>query len=233
LLAGVDLQLDIADPSHVLDALEQAVSGERLPLARVDEAFRRVRSLKEAMFGKNSAAPDVDSLSVVLEESERLAQGVARQSIRIVSSKQSLVPLSNLQRLFVAVLRPHQSHLDPDELPLGDFLRQNFSQCEYHELGPQATEDVYRLATEQALAAEQVVIAMVVKPAAWHRFGLLAEQDHFVRSLTSQRDCILASLGSPVALEDYRDASQCVCVYSDVFASQAAFADFLRDTRPS
>ena len=124
-------------------------------------------------------------------------------------------------------LRPHQSHLDPAELPLGQFLRERFPQCEYCELGAEATAADYASALRSILAAEQAVIAMVVKPAAWHHFGLLKEQERFMDDVTRQRKCVVASLGSPIALEDYPDATERLCAYSDVFVSQAALVDYL------
>jgi hypothetical protein len=48
-----------------------------------------------------------------------------------------------------------------------------------------------------------------------------------VREVTAKRDSVLVSLGSPVALENYADASERICAYCDVFVSQAALAKFL------
>ena len=165
----------------------------------------------------------------MLEQSEKLAKSVARQSIRSLASRKQVLPLSENREVLAVMLRPHQSHLDPNELPFGGFLRDLLANCEYQELGPQATEDDYSQTIKRGLAAEQVVILMVVKPAAWYRFGLLPEQDSFVRELTGRRDCVLVSLGSPVALENYADASELICAYSDVFVSQAALCEYLCD----
>jgi beta-glucosidase-like glycosyl hydrolase len=227
LLAGVDLQLDVMDPGVVLAAQEKAVADGRLPMARVDEACARVLALKQNIFGRNETVLSDKALTQTLDQSEKLAKAVARQSIHALDQKKQLTPLATDRSLFVAMLRPHQSHLDPAELPLRGFLAERFSKCEYQELGPQATAEDYSQALKKALETEQVVIAMVVKPAAWYRFGLLAEQDQYVRALTAQRDCLLVSLGSPVALENYTDAAERVCAYSDVFVSQAALAEFL------
>ncbi len=227
LLAGVDMQLDVSDPGVVLAALEKAVEDGRLPMSRVDEACGRVVALKQHAFDRHVTVISGSVLAQVLDQSEKLAKSVARQSIRALDQQKQLVPLAADRSLFVAMLRPHQSHLDPAELPLRGFLSERFPNCEYRELGPRATADDYAQALAKALAAEQVIVAMVVKPAAWFRFGLLAEQDQYVRELTAQRDCLLVSLGSPVALESYPDAAARVCVYSDVFVSQAALAEFL------
>lgn len=226
LLAGVDLQLDVADVGRVLDALEEAIDNGRLPQSRVDEAFGRLAALKEKVFG-DSAGVIVPELDRVMTQSEDMARRVARQSIRIVASQKNVTPLAHEKNLSVVMLRPNQSHLDPVTLPLGKFLAEQHPNCTYSELGPNSTTDDYAESVTRALSAQQVVIAMVVKPAAWYRFGLLPEQDKFVRDVTSQRDCALVSLGSPVALEDYHDATERLCAYSDVFVSQAALAEYL------
>jgi beta-glucosidase-like glycosyl hydrolase len=226
LLAGVDLQLDVADVGRVLDVLEAAIDDGRLPISRVDEAFERVTGLKNRIFG-GSKNVTTSELTQVMAQAEELAKRVARKSIRVFARQKQVTPLSREKDLAVFMLRPNQSHLDPETLPLREFLHERHPQCHYQELGPNATADDYAQAVKQALAAEQVVIAMVVKPAAWYRFGLLPEQDAFARDLTSKRECVLVSLGSPVALEDFHDAAERLCAYSDVFVSQAALADSL------
>jgi beta-N-acetylhexosaminidase len=225
LLAGVDILLDIKDPGLVLKELELRVAEGQIPLARVDEAVARVCHLKEIAFG-NGLQPAIPDIANIIDESELLAKSVAQQSVRTIDFH-SKPALSTDREVLTVLLRPHQSHLDPPEQPLGQFMRQRFSQCIYKELKPDSTKEDYADVLKQALGAAQVIVAMIVKPAAWHRFGLLPEQDQFVRELISQRDCTLASLGSPVPLEDYPAAAHRVCAYSDVFVSQEALAEYL------
>ena len=70
---------------------------------------------------------------------------------------------------------------------------------------------------------------MIVRPAAWHVFGLRPEQCELVRQLTRKRAVVLASLGVPYVLDEYSDAVVRICTYSDVPASQEALAEFLVD----
>lgn len=228
LLAGVDILLDIKDPGLVLDQMERRVNDGQIPQARVDEALARVQHLKRTVFA-NTPELSTPQLSEVIQQSEVLAKRVALHSIQVFDSTSKPV-LNTDKEILVVMLRPHQTHLDPSELPFGQFMRLRFSQCKYLELKPDSTPDDYNTTMSEALDSEQVVVAMIVKPAAWHRFGLLPEQDHFVRELISRRDFTLASLGSPVPLEDYPDATYRVCAFSDVFVSQEALADFLSTT---
>ena len=98
----------------------------------------------------------------------------------------------------------------------------------YVQLGPNADAAAYEAARELAASAKQLLVAMIVRPAAWHAFGLRPEQSEFVRQLTRERDdVVLASLGVPYALEDYPEAAVRICTYSDVPVSQQALAEFL------
>jgi hypothetical protein len=183
-------------------------------------------ALKNIVFGDAQNTPP-SNLPTIMKQAEELAKRVARESIRVVASQKQLTPLSCEKNLSVFMLRPNQSHLDPETLPLREFLHEHHPQCRYRELGPNATADNYAQAIDDALSAVQVVIGMVVKPAAWYRFGLLPEQDQFVRDVTSKRECVLVSLGSPVALDNYDNATERLCAFSDVFVTQAALADCL------
>ena len=72
-----------------------------------------------------------------------------------------------------------------------------------------------------------MVVAIIVRPAAWHAFCLRPEQSELVRQLIRERDVVLVSLGVPYVFEDYPEASTQICTYSDVPVSQEALAEFL------
>ena len=80
---------------------------------------------------------------------------------------------------------------------------------------------------QEAANAEQVLIAMIVKPAAWHRFGLDEKHAEMLRKLIQHKCCVLASLGTPEALKPFAITSTQLCTYSDVPVSQLALADSL------
>jgi hypothetical protein len=124
-------------------------------------------------------------------------------------------------------LKPFDRPGDPPEQPLAAALRERFCDVRYVQLGPQADEAAYDEAHRLAADAQQVLIAIIVRPAAWHVYGLRPEQSEFVRQLTGKRPVVLASLGVPYILQDYPDAALRVCAYSDVPVSQCALAELL------
>ena len=224
LLAGVDLLLDVDDPLETLSALEAAVAEGQIPVARVEQAYQRVANLRQQLLAHEQPPT---SIPLIRQQADALSRYVARGAIQQVACRQPLLPFSPSKSTAAFLLRPHQSHLDPPEQPLGAALREKFTDCHYCELGPQSTPDDYAAALTRARDAEQVVIAQVVKPAAWHRFGLLPEQDAWLQQLTESRGCVLASLGTPEALEQYPAAGVRICAYSDVPGSQHALAEWL------
>jgi beta-N-acetylhexosaminidase len=222
--AGVDWLLDVADPEKVLRALERAVKAGDVDAARVDEAYERVRQLKLRLFPQGRA----DSLgdAMVNEQARQLAFDVACRAIEVTPDG-PLPPLDPQQPLTLIVARPFTTPFDPPEQPLAVELRKVWPQLEYFELTPTTQQIVRTTAHAAAEASSQLVLAMVVKPAAWHRFGLLDWQEQLFKGLAQRPKVRLVSLGVSTALERFPQAAYRVCSYSDVPVSQAAVAKLL------
>lgn len=234
--AGIDILLDIPDPEAAVDGLVQAVDAGRLAVARLDEACDRVWALKQQMihrFGPtifrdptHSFPPD----AVGNAENQALADDVARRAV-LVRDAAGLLPLdparASDEGLLAVLLKPHRTRLDPPEEPLGEALRAVYPGAWYQEVGPEAGEAVFRDVMERAAHVRHVVVAMIVKPAAWQPFGLLPAQQQFVEAMASSRPVVLASLGSPYALDAFSQGGPQLCTYSDVAASQRALVAVL------
>lgn len=218
--AGVDLLLDIKEPAPVLDYLEQCVSDGTLTTARVNEAFDRIWKLKQKAFLEHALPKSPLSASETARE-------IAHAAVEVHDFHGNVLPIDTAKPLLAVLVKPFTTAIDPPEQPLAAALRERLSNVTYIELGPAANDADLADARAAALAAPQLVIAMIVRPAAWHAFGLLAQQADFVRSLLAERPAIVASLGVPQALEDYPAAAARICTYSDVAVSQAALADVL------
>jgi beta-N-acetylhexosaminidase len=228
LTAGVDLLLDLKEPVAIVDFLCQCVECGRLTAARVNEAFDRVWKLKENAFTK---LPDIRSPHVDLSpNSAALAKRIARDAIELQDDHQTLL-LDPNKSLCAILLKPFETPIDPPEQPLAAALREQFREVIYVQLGPKSDAAAYKAAEDLAFGAQQIVVAMIVRPAAWHAFGLRPEQKQFVEQLLTKRaDIVLASLGVPYALQDYPKVAVRICTYSDVPVSQQALAAFLLNT---
>jgi beta-N-acetylhexosaminidase len=228
LTAGVDLLLDINDPGRIVDFLCECVDRGKLTQQRVEDAFARVWQLKQKAFSdfqKASLAPS----SPTSPDASALAKQVARGAVEIVGSgnQADLLPFDSDAPLVAVLLKPFQTPIEPLTQPLAAALREQFRQVKYLQLGPQADVADYEAAAYVVRDAPQLLVAIIVRPAAWYAFGLLPEQKEFVQWVIGERAVVLASLGVPYALRDFPDAAVRICTYSDVPASQQALVDFV------
>jgi beta-N-acetylhexosaminidase len=230
--AGVDLLLDIKEPVAVVDFLLRSVASGRLTEERIDQALGRVWRLKAKAFGTDPPAlspPRGDWVEGASDEqlAAVFAFAAAKSAIDVSGQSQGRIPFDPTRELVAVLLKPFATAVDPAEQPLAAALRERFDEVSYFELGPTANDTQFAAARAAALTAPQLLIAMVVRPAAWHAFGLLAHQVEFVRSLVAARPTVVASLGVPQALDDYPAAAVRICTYSDVPVSQQALAERL------
>ncbi len=235
--AGVDLLLDVKDPVAVVEHLVSCVADGSLTEERVAEAYARVCKLNSKAFDHAPVKlPRPRGLPPEMtdEQFAKLwANSAARAAVEITGDASGLLPLDSEQPLVAILLKPFETAIDPPEQPLAAALRERFRDLRYFELGPRADAAAFDAARTAALAAPQLLVAMIVRPAAWHAFGLPAPQAEFVRRLTTERPTIVASLGVPQALDDYPAAAVRICTYSDVAVSQQALADALSSGYPA
>jgi beta-glucosidase-like glycosyl hydrolase len=223
--AGVDLLLDINEPERVVEFLSDCTDRGTLDERRVDEAFTRVWALKQRTLSRR--IDDLPPGDRKLDEAATLAQQIARGAIKLRGGSCPALPFNPAQPLVAIFMKPFETPIDPPEQPLAAALRNQFRDVTYRQLGPNADAAAIDAAYQLARSADQLLVAMIVRPAAWHSFGLRPEQSAFVRQITSERDVVLASLGVPYALDDYPSAAVRICTYSDAPVSQQALAEFV------
>jgi beta-glucosidase-like glycosyl hydrolase len=227
LKAGVDVLLDFEDPVAVLGYLVQSVANSALDERRVDQALERVLTLKKRVFARPPAPLSV-AMSSNKESFDARAKDAARAAIALLHSNRPTLPLDVAEPTVVVLLKPFETAIEPPEQPLGAALRSVFRHVKYLQLGPRADETEYETAFDISREAHQLVVAMIVRPAAWHAYGLRPEQTKFVHQIIGEReDVVLVSLGAPYAVDDYPRAAVRVCTYSDVPVSQQALVEFL------
>jgi len=231
MLAGVDILLDVAQPRSTLESLQQAVADGLLPELCVAQAFDRLWQLKRRALTDQATPTNIPLVVSDQDEQEtgKLAADIARRAIVTMDEDESTLPFSSDRAVTAVLIKPFQTHLDPPEQPLAAALRRQFPQLTYHEWGPELDLAEQQRLTQLALAADQLLIAAVVKPAAWHRFGLLPLQSAWVEQITTSRPVVLASLGSPEALTAFNHAAVKLCAFSDVPVSQQALVERLVD----
>jgi beta-glucosidase-like glycosyl hydrolase len=227
--AGVDILLDVAEPKSTLEFLEQAVAAGRLSEARVNDALAQVHDLKNKAFGASDAL-QVDERRN-REQTEQLALDVARRATVILREDKSLLPLQADAPLCAILVNPYPQPSNAEPAPLGNYLRSRFARVDYFEVGAAPTREELERATAAAHHSPQLLAAFVVKPAAWHHFGLPPVVRQWLEQLAAARPMVAACLGAPQGLEPLSAAAVQICTFSDVPASQAALADALLSNR--
>ena len=233
--AGVDLLLDLRDVDAVVEGVARAVEDGRLAERVVDEALARAEGLRERLrtrFGPGvfrDPALAYPPEAVGYAEHGDLATHVARHAAHRLDG--TLPDLGDGTGVLVVLVKPAPLPNEPEWLPLREAVLRRFPNAQYRELEPssEGEDGVFEALRIEAREAERLVIAVIVKPAAWHQFGLAARERRFVQQLAEMRPTVLAALGSPRGLEGYEHADARLCFYSDVPASQHALADVLAE----
>ncbi|MBO6574794.1 MAG: hypothetical protein JJ896_05230 [Rhodothermales bacterium] len=215
--AGVDVLLDISDPDIALSALVRAVADGSLDERLVQEAFERVWTLKQTLIDRPAPVP---------ADPGQLARRIARAAISVEGDVAGV--LAGHGPIPLAVIRPHTDYPDPTRADAEALLAGHG--FEVSRFGPDATADEYRAFSDAAAQAGRAVVAMIVKPAAWHAFGLLPHQAAFIRELTVP--CVRACLGSPDADRELPRPAARLVALSDVPVSVQAVADLLHGAGP-
>jgi beta-N-acetylhexosaminidase len=229
LQAGVDILLDVASPALVLDALVGAVTAGKLDESRVDEALGRVRKLKEQGFGWQPVTPFSEVAN--REQTESQAADVARRSTVVLRNERGLLPFRNDRSLCAILVNPFPLPSNADPPPLGEYLRRSFSNVDYFELGAEPRADELERIEQIAAKCEQLLAAFVVKPAAWHHFGLPTALREWLQKLATHRPLVAACLGALQGLEPLSSAAAQICTFSDVPVSQMALVEALLAAR--
>jgi len=235
--AGVDILLDIKDVAAVVDYLVTAVGSGRIAESVIDAALERVWSLKvrfAARFGKGAFIDPslAQPMSVIgCDEHRALAAEVANKSIQVAIGNGETMRLAP-RRLgkkgpVCFLVRPHTTYSDPTQAPLETAFLRAFPDGTFVDVTPASVEDDLIEWVNRAEEHTNVIVAAVVKPAAWHKFGLLDFQKAFIGDLVSRYPVWMAALGSPLVLADFQNVAAGICVYSDVESSMNALVSFL------
>jgi hypothetical protein len=188
---------------------------------RVDEAFDRVWRIKERAASRSLITlPTPESLAA----GEAASLQIAGAATRVVSAAPGALPLDRTKSVTCLMLKPHHRPTDPPEQPLAAGLREHFAALRYFETGPEIEPSLTTDILAGCPEGSPIVVAMIVKPAAWHAFGLSGGQERLIRDLMASRPVVLACLGVENALDAYSEAAARIVSHSDVPTSQQAVA---------
>ncbi|MDA1029310.1 MAG: hypothetical protein O3B41_09700 [Bacteroidetes bacterium] len=243
LRAGVDILLDIKDVPLTVDYLVDLVNQGELDRKVIDAALERVWSLKTRFAARFGPSAFIDPsmaqpFSVIGTDVHRaLASKIAEKSIQVAIGTPADLVLkkAGLGQYGTAcvLVRPHTTYNDPTAAPLEKAFLSAFTDGAFFQVLPDTRDDQLEDLVEQLANFVNVIVAVVVKPAAWHKFGLLASQAAFVREVSARYPIFLVALGSPIVLADFEHIKVGICAYSDVEPTMLALVRYLKSLESS
>ncbi len=241
LMAGVDMFLDVEDVDATVHAIASAARADADVGRRVDEAFTRVWALKKQLMDRFGAGffldpgTAFDTSLVGCSAHRELAADHARGALLARPAdapSQFLAARPGRTKTLCVLVRPNTNYTDPTQSPLEAAFRRRYPDGDYVEILPDTSETEMENVRDQAASYRAIVLAVIVKPAAWHRYGLLPDQRLFVEDLSEEEHVVLASLGSPTVLDDFPNAAHAVCLFSDIESSQHALIEYIGTLDP-
>lgn len=233
--AGVDVLLDVSHPQIALDAILEAVENGQLDESLVEEAFERVWQMKSKVLSGQAANSGILSRTgtagsgpdekAKTRPGAALAAAVAADAMEISGDPGDV--LAGTESVPLIVIRPHTDYPDPTRADTASILAAASRKFELFEVGPDTTKNEVLAILEQVATSGRAILALVVKPAAWHAFGLLPWQHAFTESVLRTVPTVLCVLGSPDADRTLSTPAARIASFSDVEASVRAVAQVL------
>lgn len=229
--AGVDLFVDAVDPEAVISGLAEAVRAGRLDEALLDAALTRVDRLRDrfrARFGADAfRTPPRPAEIVGAPEHQALAARIARDAVEV--ARGPLPDLGDGTGTLVVLMKRAPLPNEPETMPMGEAVARLLPGAVYRELEPSREDEDDPFDEIRLLAgdAERLVVATIVRPAAWHAFGLEARERRFAQRLMEMRPTTLVVLGGDRGLRGFDACEAALVTHSDVGPSQVAAVERL------
>lgn len=234
LVAGVDLFVDAVDAEALVEGVGRAVEEGRLDEALLDAALARVQRLRDTLTARFGPGVFRDpSLAYAPETVGRpehvdLAERVARGAVEVARGP---LPddLGDGSGVLVVVFRRPPLPIEPPEMAMRAAVAQHLPAATYCELMPDPHGSDADVEEVRALArgARRVVLAPVIRPSAWHAFGLAAREGALADDIAAHTPTTLLLLGDRRGLAGFPLAHSALVAYSDVAASQRALVERL------
>ena len=231
--AGVDLFVDPVDADALIVGLGRAVESGRLDAALLDAALARVHRLRDRLAARFGAGifrdPSLAYPPSVVGQPEHLAlaERVAREAIEVACGPMPSDLGDGAGVLFVGFRRPPLP-IDPPRMAIEAAITVHFPLAAFREITPASAEADLDAVRSLARDARRVVLAPVVRPSAWHAFGLAKREQRLADDLADAAPTTLLLLGDRRGLARFPRADSALVAYSDVGASQQALVERLK-----
>jgi len=222
-LAGIDMILLPPEPGRVVTYLVAEARAGRLPLKRVDEAVRRILTVKARLGLPRQRFVDVAALATRIASPVRLEQArkTFEAAVTLVRNEGGLLPFAPGRRLAILSLSS-----DPGDYFAGRSFVQEMVKRHPDSLEGYADGDTGRETLEEAVVkaggADAVVVALFSRLSAG-KGSVDLEPKHVaaIRTLAAAGPpVVVVSFGSPYFLRHFPEVDAYVCLYRNTPETQ-------------
>lgn len=226
-LAGSDLLLMPADPDSALRAMVAAVTGGRIPMARLDSSVRRMLEAKVrlGLFARRTVPLDSIMAVVGAREFQDQANDIAVRALTLVRDSAGTVDSLRRRRRALALVAYGDELNGSVGQGTAAILRAGGDTVSYFRLWPMSGPASYDSARAVIARAPVTLFLSSVRPIAGR--GDIALPDSLaalVAATDSARPTVLVSLGSPYLLNQVPGVKAYLLGWSDVRATERAVA---------
>ena len=208
LIAGNDVLLFPPDPPAAFAAVKAAAESGRLPMARLDDAVRRILRAKSQLGLDRYKPADFAKLSTVVggQAHRELAQEIADDAVTLVRDEASAVPLKLGEGKRLLHVNLLDNRMGWREGPVGRVLSaelpKRFPRTTSVQLDNLSSANEYEMTRRLADIADAVVVAAFIRVAAFKgSIDLTPDQMKLLRDLSKlKKPFVLALFGSPYLL---------------------------------
>lgn len=229
--AGADVVLDPVDPIGAVEEILASVSDGIVSREMLLTAATRVNDLRQRLLTKHGAGIFRDPKSVFegvvfgSPDHIRMAEEAACAAATLSDRADELIQKAARNPADVAVVVVPSTRSAPLIDPVVSELRTLSPELRILSLMPDGSGS--QELQGHVAGAGLVVYVLMIRPAAWHAYGLNELQNELVRPGLLEDNALLAVLGSQDLVGSYPEASAWVCMHSDMPPSQRAFARLL------
>jgi beta-N-acetylhexosaminidase len=227
-MAGADILLKPVDIDAAIKGMKEAVASGKITMARLDESVRKILAVKHHLgLVKNRIAPleEIDKV-VSSNETQQLAEEIARKAITLVRDENHLIPLKNVEnkKVFLLALSNGEDRSFV-AASLSASLRQGGVKLEVAVLDSRSTAEEARAALAKAEKADIVIAGLYgrVRSGAKNSTGLPEPGVEILKKLLKEEKAVLGiSFGNPYFLSTFPNMKTYLVAYGDMTMLQRA-----------
>ncbi len=232
LLAGADVLLMPPDPFAARDAVAEAVRSGRVPMARLDDAVRRILVAKERvglLDGGGGVAPEWRA-ALRNPDAEHTADTIAARGVTLVRDRHGRLPLSAKggPALLVVMTDKDEGQGAAFGAALGDVVAPDVVR-----VSGTSGDDAIEAAAGKVAMAARVVLALDVRVRENRgSLGLPPRLQPVLAALGHEQEVVAVSFGDPYVGRSLPLADTYVCAFAATARVERQVAAALRGERP-